>query len=130
MDQRAFGPRQLMVAFAAYDGEFLGLLYTTRRDPFDGALDACLRHFEVEGLGRHADGVAAVVLCDQRVVDSSCRPHLEAMLERARTIAARHDVHLVDWIACDDDTFCAARLQSLDPASDPDWWDVPRHAAS
>lgn len=125
LDQRAFGPRQLMVAFAAYDGRFLGLLYTDRMDPIEDALEVCLLHAEAEGLRGSAPAVAAVVLCDQPVVDASAMPQVEAMFERARPVAARHRVHLVDWIGCDDDTFCCARMRTCSPASEPGWWDVP-----
>lgn len=40
----------------------------------------------------------------------------------ARSIALQYGIHLVDWIACDDDLFRSSRL-ALEP--DEDWWDVP-----
>ena len=66
LDQRAFGPRQLMVAFAAYDRRFLALTYAKRTDPVRLALEGCLRHFDTLGRGGEARA-AAVVLCDEPV---------------------------------------------------------------
>lgn len=125
MDQRAFGPRQLMVAFAAYDRRFLALTYARRTDPVDTALEACLLHFEALGQGGEARA-AAVVLCDEPVESGPLPPSFMATFERARAMAAMHRVHLVDWIACDDDLFRCARLRSVAPADDRDWWDVPQ----
>ncbi|GAB2595536.1 hypothetical protein [Pseudactinotalea suaedae] len=130
MDQRAFGPRRLMVALAAYDARFLGLLYTDRTDPIDDALEVCLLHAEVEGLRGSEPALAGVVLCDQPVVEGGSRHQVEAVFERAKVVAARHRVHLVDWIGCDDDTFRCARLRTLSPASEPGWWDVPAQPRS
>ena len=124
MDQRAFGPRQLMVAFAAYDGRFLALMYARRTDPADTAFEACLRHFEAVGRGGETHA-AAVVLCDEMVENGPVPPSFVARFDRARDLAAMHRVHLVDWMACDDDLFRFARLRTFAPADDPDWWDVP-----
>lgn len=124
MDQRAFGPRQLMVAFATYDRRFLALTYAPRTDPADAALEACLLHFDSLGRGGEAH-VAAVVLCDELVEGGPVPPSFDARFERATRMARMHRVHLVDWIACDDDRFRCARLRSMAPAEDPDWWDVP-----
>lgn len=124
LDQRAFGPRQLMVAFAAHDGRFLMLNHARRTDPLDAALEACLLHFDSAGRGgeRHA---AAVVLCDQPVDQGPMPPGFMATFERAQHVARKHEVHLVDWIACDDELFRCARLRSFAPATEPGWWDVP-----
>ncbi len=124
LDQRAFGPRQLMVAFAAYDGRFLALLYTPRTDPIDVALEACLLHFDSLGRGGEMHA-AAVALCDQPVEDGPASAHFIDTFERARKVAESHDIHLLDWISCDDDRFRFARLRTFAPATDPDWWDVP-----
>jgi hypothetical protein len=124
LDQRAFGPRQLMVAFAAYDGRFLALLWSRRTDPVDLALEACLLHFDTIGRGGEAQA-AAVVLCDEPVVDGPTPAGFLARFEGAKRVAREHGVHLVDWIGCDDDRFRCARLRSFAPATDPDWWDVP-----
>lgn len=124
LDQRAFGPRQLMVAFAAYDGRFLALTYTRRTDPVEAALECCLHHFDT--LGRRGEvHAAAVVLCDEPVADGSPPPDFMAKFQRARDLAGRHGVHLVDWIGCDDDRFRCARLRTLKPAAEPGWWDLP-----
>ena len=124
LDQRAFGPRQLMVAFAAYDGRFLALTYTHRTHPIDAALEACLLHFDTLGRGGE-EHTAAVVLCDEAVEEGPATATFVATFERAKEMARRHDVHLVDWISCDDDLFRCARRRQFTPASEPGWWDVP-----
>lgn len=124
MDQRAFGPRQLMAAFAAHDGRFLALTYTERTDPIDTALEGSLQCFDSLGRGGEARA-AVVVLCDEPVEDGPATADFMAKFALARRLARGHGVHLVDWIACDDERFRGARLRSLTPVSDADWWDVP-----
>lgn len=124
MDQRAFGPRQLMAVFGGLDGRFLAITFTDRTDPVDDALRGCLLHFDALGRGGEAH-CAAVVLCDEAVQDGPDMSAFMAKFERAKRVAQAHQVHLVDWIACDDDHFRAARLSSYSPATDPAWWDVP-----
>ncbi len=119
LDQRAFGPRRLLVAFAAGDGRFLTLAHTRRPDPPEAALGPCIDHS-----GRGA--AAAVAFCDEPVKNGPPPPELVARFAKARSIAASYGVHLVDWIACDDDLFRCARLRSVAPADDRDWWDVPQ----
>ena len=60
LDQRAFGPRRLLVAFANRNGRFRGLAYTRRPDPPEAALAGC-----IEYLGRGAK--VAIVFCDEPV---------------------------------------------------------------
>jgi len=119
MDQRVFGPRKLMVAFANADGRFLGLAYTDRTECPLISFAACLDY-----LGKGAGG--AVALCDEPVLTG---PPSQDSLERfaqAREIADHYDIHLVDWISCDDEQFRAIRLMTLTPSEQPDWWDVPQ----
>jgi uncharacterized protein YuzB (UPF0349 family) len=116
MDQRAFGPRRLLVAFADADGRLRGIAHTRRTDPIDLALRACLQFM---GSG----AAAAVALCDEEVVDGPPPPDLADRFWLARTQAAASGVHLVDWIACDDQLFRSARF-ALDATAE-DWWDVP-----
>lgn len=125
MDQRAFGPRQLMVAFGARDGRFLALHYCPRTDPPDLALRACLWHFDHNGRGGE-QLAAAVVLCDEAVVAGPPTADFAARFEAAGLTAAEHDVHLVDWVACDDEQFRFARMRPTGPTPEPGWWDVPR----
>src|SRR2546422_8299015 len=51
LDQRAFGPRRLLVAFADRDGRFRGLAHVERTDPPEKALAPCIQHI---GLGSAA----------------------------------------------------------------------------
>lgn len=124
LDQRAFGPRQLMVAFAAYDGRFLALLHARRTDPVDRALEACLQHFDALGRGGETHA-AAVALCDEPVTDGPAPPRFLSTFERARTTARRHGVHLVDWIGCDDELIRFARGSAFAHEAETEWWDVP-----
>ena len=115
LDQRAFGPRKLLVAFANRNGRFRGLAYTDRTDPPELALRGCIQH-----LGRGA--AAAVAYCDEPVVDGPPPDDLAERFARASATAAELGVHLVDWIACDDQLFRSTRL-ALHP--EREWWAIP-----
>lgn len=122
LDQRAFGPRKLWTAFADADGRLGGIAYTDRTDPPLIAFEACL-HYQCDRMG--TDAAAAVVFCDEMIANE---PPSNASLERfrnARALAAYFGVHLVDWFACDDEIFLAARLHTLRVEEQPDWWDLP-----
>ena len=115
LDQRAFGPRRLVVAFANSLGRLVGLAHAPRTDPTWYAMACCLDHF---GPGPSA----AIVYCDEPVTWEPPPPELGAQFECARQVASNYDVHLVDWFACDDQTFRSSRI-ALDP--DGEWWDLP-----
>lgn len=114
LDQRAFGPRRLLVAFADPLGRFRSLAHARRTDPPEAALGPCIEH-----VGRGA--AAAVAFCDEPVVEGPPPPELAERFDLARSITASYGIHLVDWFACDDQLFRSSRL-ALDP--DGDWWDV------
>lgn len=118
MDQRAFGPRRLWVVFADKDGTFRGLAHTRRTSPWQHGFDACLHY-----LG--AGAAAALVLNDEPVSANEPPGDVGVRLAEAQLIAMPFGIHVVDWIACDDDQFRAARLRTMTPADQPDWWDVP-----
>ncbi|MGH9139400.1 MAG: hypothetical protein ACRD0G_20505 [Acidimicrobiales bacterium] len=115
LDQRAFGPRRLLVAFADPLGRFLALAHCRRTDPPETALGPCIEH-----VGRGA--AVAVAFCDEPVVAGPPPADLGARFAQARSITAEYGVHLVDWFACDDEMFRSSRL-ALDP--DAEWWDAP-----
>jgi hypothetical protein len=115
LDQRAFGPGRLLVAFADRRGRLLSLAHCPRTDPAEAALAPCIQH-----LGRGAR--AAVAFCDEPVKAGPPPPEVAVRFALARAIAASHEIHLVDWIACDDQLFRSSRF-ALQPAGD--WWDVP-----
>lgn len=115
LDQRCFGPRRLLVAFAEADGRLRGIAHTRRTDPIDHALWGCLEY-----LGRGA--AAAVAFNDEPVTNGPPPTDLADRFALARLQCAARGVHLVDWIACDDDLFRSTRL-ALEPGDD--WWDVP-----
>lgn len=115
LDQRAFGPRRLLVAFADRHGRFRSLAHTARTSPAELALGPC-----IEYLGRGA--AAAVAFCDEPLVFGPPPADLAARFASARSIAAANGVHLVDWFACDDLLFRSSRM-ALEP--DSEWWDVP-----
>jgi hypothetical protein len=115
LDQRAFGPRRLLVAFADRVGRLRSLAHTPRSNPPELGLAYCIDH-----MGR--DAAAAVAYCDEPVSWGPPPPDLGLRFALARAIAAEQGVHLVDWIACDDDKFRSTRL-AIDGGTE--WWDVP-----
>ncbi len=58
LDQRAFGPRRLVVHCADRSGRVIGVAHTLRTDPPERALGSCLRHV---GSG----AAVAVAFCDE-----------------------------------------------------------------
>lgn len=119
LDQRAFGPRRVLVAFADRDGRLIELDHTERTDPPELAFGLCLR--------TAAPGAsAAVVYCDEAVDARAARAELEPVIDRfldAGSFAREHfGVHLVDWIACDDQMFRSSRLLH---EPDADMWAMP-----
>ena len=65
-------------------------------------LAPCIAH-----VGRGA--AAAVAFCDEPVTEGPPPTDLAERFALARSIAAFHGVHLVDWFACDDQLFRSAR---------------------
>jgi len=115
LDQRAFGPRRLLVGFADRTGRLLSLARAPRTDPVEIALAGVIDY-----LGH---GVAAAIAwCDEPVRQGPPPPGLAARFRSARSVCSARGVHLVDWIMCDDHVFRSMRL-SLEP--DTEWWDVP-----
>lgn len=115
LDQRAFGPRRLMVAFADIDGNVISIAHTERLDPPEDGLDPCIRHL---GVG----AVLAIAFCDEAVADGPPPDDLRRRFFEATSIAASSGVHLVDWVACDDYLFRSSRLAIF---PDEEWWSVP-----
>jgi len=115
LDQRAFGPRRLVVAFADPSGRLRTIAHAPRSDPPENALEACIRHLGWAG-------AAAVAYCDEEVEEGPPSPRLAIDFALRRSVAAGYGVHLVDWIACDDQLFRSSRLATA-PAAE--WWDVP-----
>lgn len=114
LDQREFGPRQLLVAFADRHGRFRALAYVGRTEPRELGLEPCIAY-----LGHGA--AAAVAFCDERVENGPPPPELGLRFALARSIATTCGVHLVDWFACDDDLIRSSRM-ALEPETP--WWDV------
>lgn len=109
LDQRAFGPGRLLVAFADADGRFRGLAFTARTDPIEPAFAACL-----DFLGNGA--AAAIAYCDEPVTEGPPSIELLDRLSRTQAIAAELGICLVDWISCDDQLFRSSRLSMKSPA--------------
>jgi hypothetical protein len=118
MDQRAFGPRKLLVVFTNAAGRLRTLAHVNRTARPMLAFEACLDH-----LG--AGAAAAAVLCDEPVAPGPLSVDRREQFTQARALAEAYGVHLVDWIACDDDAFRAIRLLTPTPSEQPDWWDAP-----
>jgi hypothetical protein len=112
LDQRAFGPRRLVVAFALRDGTLRTMAHCRRTDPPELALEPCIRHV---GLGTDV----AIAFCDEPVVEGPPPPEIADRFAEACAVAAEFRIHLVDWIACDDQMFRSFRL-ALFPGEP--WW--------
>ena len=115
LDQRAFGPRRVLVAFAESDGTLRGLAYADRSDPPELALECCVDH-----LGKGA--AAAIAFCDEPVKMGPPPADVPQRFAAAQAVCARYGVHLVDWVMCDDQLF---RSMKLCVAGAAEWWDVP-----
>jgi len=115
LDQRAFGPRRILVAFGERSGRFLRLAHTARIEGVLGALACC-----VDCAGQGAD--IAVVFCDEPVAEGPPTSDLGTRFAEARAVCAAFGIHLVDWFSCDDQLFRSARM-ALEP--DTEWWSVP-----
>ncbi len=116
LDQRAFGPRRLVVVTARSDGAVLGLAHCERTEPPELALKCCLA-----ALG---DGDIAVAYSDEPV---SADPPigLRDRLDTARVAARELGVHLVDWIMCDD---LQMRSMHITQEGSSHWWDSRNRA--
>lgn len=109
VDQRMFGPRQLLVAFGSIDGRLLGLAHTGRTDPPDVGLRCCLDHF-LGHSGFEEGRVALVVAASDEVLDASASPpELSVEFGLALEVCDEFDVTLIDWIACDDGLYRSSR---------------------
>ena len=115
LDQRAFGPRQLLVAFTDRAGDLMTLAYAPRTDAPELALACC-----VDWAPQHP--TAAVVFCDERVDSGPPPSDLAHRFARATAICSDRGIHLVDWIACDDQQYRSSRI-ALHP--NDEWWSVP-----
>jgi mevalonate pyrophosphate decarboxylase len=117
LDQRAFGPRRVIVALTDERGRLLELAHADRTDPPELAFGLCL--------DEAASGAAAAVAYCDEPVDTESPPEQMAEVARrwstARHVAREFGVHLVDWIGCDDQAFRSFRL-ACDP--DSDGWDL------
>lgn len=115
LDQRQFGPRRLIVAFANDDGSMRYVAHAPRTEPPEDALDACIRAF---GLGSDV----AIAYSDEMIAFGPPPDDLADRYGRARAVAEQYGVRLVDWISCDDELFRSTQM-ALFPG-DP-WWDEP-----
>jgi hypothetical protein len=108
LDQRAFGPRRLVIAFGDDDGRMLGLTHTPREEPPELTFGFCIEHFL-----QRADTDVAIAYCDEPVTATEITPRIRARWSLAREIADDLGIELLDWIACDDHEFRSARLVEL-----------------
>jgi hypothetical protein len=115
LDQRYFGPRRLLVAFADRDGRARAIAAATRTDPIDFALRACIQH-----LGARTS--AAIAFNDETVENGPPADELGNRFWGWQEMCRASGIHLVDWISCDDQLFRSTKL-ALRP--DDEWWDVP-----
>ncbi len=115
LDQRAFGRGRLVVAFTDGQGQLLRLVHAELPNPPELALLACI---DFGGAG----APAAVAFCDERMVEGPPPPGLADTFALQQKIASEAGIHLVDWLACDEEMVRSSKL-ALFP--DAEWWDVP-----
>jgi hypothetical protein len=114
LDQRAFGPRQLVVVTATRDGAVLGLAHCERTELPELALKCCLAALD--------DGAAAAVAYSDEPVSADPPIGLCNRMNTARVAAREFGVHLLDWIMCDDIQMRSMRM-TLEECNH--WWDAP-----
>lgn len=117
LDQRAFGPRRLVVAFCDGGGAMTLLAHTDRTDPPHLALAACCEYAVDVGVGL----AAAVAFCDEPLHWEPPPDDLGELFATLRDTCYHHGIHLVDWFSCDDDLFRSTRI-AVEPESG--WWDL------
>ena len=103
LDQRAFGPGRLLVAFADADGRFRGLAHARRTDQHEAGLEPCIQRV---GIG----ATAAIAYCDEPAVAGPPPAGLADRFGHAVAIAQSYGIHLVDWFAYDDHMLRSSRL--------------------
>ena len=118
LDQRAFGPRRLVVAFSTRTGRMLGLAHAPMTDPPDLALEACCDH-----VGGGA--AAAVAYSDEPVAWEPPPDDTAARFAQARTVCGWFGIHLVDWFCCDDINVRLMKMAAGASSEGDEWWDVP-----
>jgi hypothetical protein len=102
LDQRTFGPRQLLVVTARSDGAVLDLAHCAQTELPELALKCCLAALD--------DGAAVAVAYSDEQVSADPPVGLRDRLDRARVAAREYGVHLVDWIMCDDSQVRSMRI--------------------
>lgn len=117
LDQRHFGPRQLVVVTARAGGVPLGIAHCERTEPPELGLTCCLAALD--------DGADAVVAYSDEPCSLEEPPGLAERFATARAVAAGFGVHLVDWIMCDDIYLRSIKGTLLPDDWAGDWWDVP-----
>lgn len=118
LDQRAFGPRRLLVLTAGGRGRLVSLAHCPQTDPPQLALEYCLDTLGAD----NASAAAAIAYSDERVT-ADPPTDLLARFDAARAAAARYDAHLIDWFTCDDTQTRSMRYSLGDVEH---WWDIPR----
>lgn len=114
LDQRAFGPRKLIVAFARRSGRMTAFAYTDRTEPPHLGLTACCDH-----VGRGAD--IAIAFSDETVGDEQVDDELHERFVAAKNACRAYGIRLYDWICCDDTLFRSLRVACDPHAQIGDW---------
>ena len=105
-DQRRDGPGRLIVGGVDASGNLVALAGARRTDPIELGLLGLMHH-----LGTRVDGLAGVVAwCDEPVEHGPPSLQVEARFLVASALAQTKGLHLVDWIACDDELVRSARI--------------------
>jgi hypothetical protein len=117
LNQRLFGPHQLLVVTARPDGQIVGFAHCDLTEPPEMALKCCLATLD--------DGAAAAVAYGDEPAGFDSIPGLEKRFATARAAAREYGVHLVDWMLCDDTEILSMRFLLEEVDGVDAWWEVP-----
>jgi len=94
----------------------MGLAHCRMFEPPGDALLCCLDALRTDATA------AAVAYSDEPVEGGPVSVDLTYRFVSARATAAEQDVHLVDWIICDDTMISSLKFGLIEGAT---WWDLP-----
>lgn len=127
LDQRAFGPRRMLVFFADTSGRMHYMTHCPRLADETIALECSIDTVLSKNAAALEHVRAAVVYNDEPVAEEM-PDNLGLRFAAASEVFRRHGIRLVDWWMCDDQVFRSMHY-ALHP-EDPWWpWPVDESAA-
>lgn len=121
LDQRAFGPRRLLIFFTDERADMHYLTHCPRHDDLLVAV-MCSIDTVMHGNPHAQQHVRAAVVFNDEPVSEDIPGNLAQRFEAVSAVFAAHGITLVDWWMCDDQLFRSMRF-SVDP--NQPWWPWP-----